>query len=146
MRYAVTKRVEWDAAHRVPLHESKCRALHGHRYAAEITVSSNVLDDAGRVVDFGWVGTHMRTFVDAFFDHTVILFQEDPLAADILRLQDSTDSDRKVYLMERPPTAENIAAELYRIADRRLSHLGRVDRVRVYETPTCWADYPAGVV
>ncbi|RME25899.1 MAG: hypothetical protein D6798_07880, partial [Deltaproteobacteria bacterium] len=27
-----TRRLEWDSMHRIPRHESKCRAFHGHRY------------------------------------------------------------------------------------------------------------------
>lgn len=50
-----TRRLEWDAMHRIPRHESKCRAFHGHRYAAEITCLAPELDSPGRVVDFGVV-------------------------------------------------------------------------------------------
>ena len=46
------RRHEWDAMHRIPLHESKCKAFHGHRYAAEITCQAEQLDHLGRVVDF----------------------------------------------------------------------------------------------
>ena len=47
-----SRRLEWDAIHRIPLHESKCKAFHGHRYAAEVTCVKDGLDNVGRVVDF----------------------------------------------------------------------------------------------
>ena len=35
----ITRRLEFDAGHRIPDHASQCRHLHGHRYALEITLS-----------------------------------------------------------------------------------------------------------
>ncbi|MHB8760606.1 MAG: 6-pyruvoyl trahydropterin synthase family protein, partial [Thiobacillus sp.] len=35
----ITRRLEFDAGHRIPNHGSQCRHLHGHRYALEITLS-----------------------------------------------------------------------------------------------------------
>ncbi|MDP2056292.1 MAG: 6-carboxytetrahydropterin synthase, partial [Thiobacillus sp.] len=35
----ITRRLEFDAGHRIPNHASQCRHLHGHRYALEITLS-----------------------------------------------------------------------------------------------------------
>ena len=34
---SVTRRLEFDAGHRIPDHRSQCRNLHGHRYVLEIT-------------------------------------------------------------------------------------------------------------
>ena len=54
----ITRRLEFDAGHRIPHHESQCRHLHGHRYAIEVTVSGDVIVDdrdpeQGMVADFG---------------------------------------------------------------------------------------------
>ena len=49
----ITRRLEFDAGHRVLGHEGKCKNLHGHRYSAEITVTAPDLDGLGRVIDFG---------------------------------------------------------------------------------------------
>ena len=73
-----TRRIEWDAMHRIPLHESKCRAFHGHRYAAEITCHVPQLDALGRVIDFGVVKQTVGGWVDAHWDHTAILMRDDP--------------------------------------------------------------------
>ena len=61
-----TRRLEWDAMHRIPRHESKCAAFHGHRYAAEITCSAPELDDLGRVVDFGVVAQRVQASITPF--------------------------------------------------------------------------------
>ena len=39
----ITRRLEFDAGHRIPHHASQCRHLHGHRYAIEITLSGEII-------------------------------------------------------------------------------------------------------
>ena len=39
----ITRRLEFDAGHRIPNHQSQCRHLHGHRYALEITLAGGVI-------------------------------------------------------------------------------------------------------
>ena len=46
----ITRRLEFDAGHRIPHHDGQCRHLHGHRYAIELTVSGDVLETAGETV------------------------------------------------------------------------------------------------
>ena len=41
----ITRRLEFDAGHRIPDHQSQCRHLHGHRYAMEITLSGDVIEE-----------------------------------------------------------------------------------------------------
>ena len=43
----ITRRLEFDAGHRIPDHASQCRHLHGHRYVIEISLSGNIIDKAG---------------------------------------------------------------------------------------------------
>ena len=72
-----TRRLEWDAMHRIPGHEGKCRAFHGHRYVAEITCAAPTLDALGRVVDFGVIKQRVGTWIDENWDHTAILAAHD---------------------------------------------------------------------
>ena len=56
----ITRRLEFDAGHRIPNHGSQCRHLHGHRYALEVTVGGPVVAtpgaaDEGMVIDFSAV-------------------------------------------------------------------------------------------
>ena len=137
MKPTCTRRLEFDAAHRVTRHESKCRNLHGHRYAVEITVEADGLDECGRVVDFGEVKSIVGTWIDERWDHGTLLHPDD---ADLHALCEA--SGWRHYTMPSEPTAENIAAELGRIAGDLLAGRGlRIVRIRVYETPNCWADW-----
>lgn len=76
-RITICKRIEWDAAHRVLRHESKCATLHGHRYAAEIACSADALDDLGRVIDFGVIKEVVGKWIDDNWDHNTLLNRDD---------------------------------------------------------------------
>lgn len=137
-----TRRLEWDALHRVPGHEGKCRAFHGHRYAAEITCTAEQLDQAGRVVDFGVIKARVGGFIDEQWDHTAILMHGDPDPAAQALAESNARYERPVYWMPHPPTAEYIAAELGQVASTLLEGTGvQVVRVKLYETPNCYAEW-----
>ena len=54
----VTRKLEFDAGHRIPDHRSQCRNLHGHRYVLEITLTGGDIvqapseSDNGMLMDF----------------------------------------------------------------------------------------------
>ena len=66
----ITTRLEFDAGHRIPNHKSQCRNLHGHRYAIEITLSGDIIQqegasENGMVMDFSDVkAIARRSIVD----------------------------------------------------------------------------------
>lgn len=133
-----TRRIEFDAAHRVMKHESKCKYVHGHRYVVEATFSAPELDEQGRVVDFGVVKEKLGGWIDDHWDHTAVLNEKDrPLGE---QLEQATG--QKVYYIPSNPTAENMAAyllnevcpELFQQSGLRCVH------VRLWETPNCYAD------
>lgn len=136
-----TRRIEFDAGHRVTRHESKCRNVHGHRYRVEITVQADEVDGVGRVVDFGVVKKIVGSWVDDHLDHGYLAHPKDTVT-DTLRAM-----GHKVFVMpERlgEPTAENIAALMAEVSEDLLAGIRaglKVTRVRVYETPNCWADW-----
>jgi len=144
--YEVSRRIEWDMAHRIPMHGGKCCHLHGHRYAAEV-VCRGRLDEMGAVVDFGLVKQLVGGWVDDHWDHNTVYQQGDEFMEALERAAlDSWPSSgpaRRVwYPLDAAPTAENLAAHLHRVATRLLQMEGiEVVRVRLWETPNCWAAY-----
>jgi 6-pyruvoyltetrahydropterin/6-carboxytetrahydropterin synthase len=107
--------------------------LHGHHYVIEASVegptrAADGTPSEGMVVDFAAVKRVLRAIV-AQYDHHFIVETSDPL----LELPDA--HAQGVRAVTWPPTAENIARAFLRDL-RRV----RVTRVRVYETPTSWAD------
>ncbi|HJN77184.1 MAG TPA: 6-carboxytetrahydropterin synthase [Myxococcota bacterium] len=137
-----TRRLAWDAMHRIPRHESKCAAFHGHRYTADITCVAPELDDRGRVVDFGVVKERVGGWIDRWWDHTAILMRGDADPAIQMLAASNEAHGRPVYWTDEPPTAEVLAAELARVAGELLADTGvEVVAVRVWETPNGWAEW-----
>lgn len=136
----VTRRMEFDAAHRVLRHESKCAHLHGHRYAVEMTVQAPRLDSVGRVVDFGVVKSAVGAWIDDNLDHGTLVNTEDLDLREWLLMQ-----KQKHFEFPGNPTAEVIAAALLAVGGELLPSPLRVVRVRVYETPNCYAEVSNGV-
>lgn len=138
----ITKRLEWDSAHRVLRHESKCGTLHGHRYAAEIEVAADALDSVGRVVDFGVVKQKVGAWIDEHWDHTTLVNSDDIMLHSFCETEHESRGKRPPYVFRCEPTAENIAIELYNVAGKLLDGAGvRVIAVTIYETPTARARY-----
>lgn len=141
IRTVVTKRLEIDAGHRLLRHEGKCRNLHGHRYAFEVSVEADGLDSVGRVVDFSVVKAKVGGWLDEHWDHGFLLQADDPLVP-VLTGDAGFGPDSKHFIVDCPPTAENLSRLVYERAVELLEEHGvRVVAVRCYETPTCWADY-----
>ena len=132
----IHRRLEWDAMHRIPRHESKCAAWHGHRYVAEIGCTAPELDALGRVIDFGVVKARVGGWIDRHWDHTAILMRGDPDPAVPWIEASNAAAGRPVYWMEAPPTAETIVLELAKVAQALLDGTGvRVVEIRLWETP-----------
>lgn len=151
----ITRKLEFDSGHRVLNHEGKCANLHGHRYVAEITVSALGLDDIGRVVDFSLIKSLVGKWIDDNWDHNILLNESDPLYQCymnpvLLRHGDGGIQAGDVFFNKEPflipngknPTAEVMAEILFNIAcELLIIHGITVERVRLYETPNCWADF-----
>jgi 6-pyruvoyltetrahydropterin/6-carboxytetrahydropterin synthase len=141
----ITRKLEFDAGHRIPDHRSQCRNLHGHRYVIEITLEGELVDvegapDRGMVMDFADVKALAMEHLIGKWDHAFIVYQGDTAVREFLE----TLPDHKTVVLDCIPTVENLAATAFRIlcgvydvhygVDLRLKHL------RLYETPNCWAD------
>lgn len=136
MNQSCTRRLEFDAAHRVMRHESKCRNLHGHRYVVEITASGK-LDTVGRVIDFGVLKETVGGWIDEHWDHGLIVNHKD---TELIEL--CTNAGWKVYVLQTEPTAECMAPYLLSQSNTLLRGTSIVvTHIRLYETPNCWADY-----
>lgn len=136
MSYTATRRLEFDAAHRITTHESKCQWLHGHRYAVEVTCVSDTLDIQGRAAEFSLIKQALGGWIDSNLDHGTILTESDAELCSFL-----LDRGHKVFTLAGEPSAEGLAELLYQVSGALLPEV-RVAHIRVFETPNCWADYP----
>jgi 6-pyruvoyltetrahydropterin/6-carboxytetrahydropterin synthase len=169
--YRVSRRIEIDAGHRIMTHGSKCRHLHGHRYAVEAVCEAVHLHDAGEqtdmVVDFGFLKQEMMAAIDAPCDHGFIAAAADDgllamfapegdegswiagVRAEVERAGFCATHDTrlgtKLLVVPFQPTAECLARHWYGLlaaaVTARSDGCARLVRVRVWETPNCVAEY-----
>ncbi|HEX5141918.1 MAG TPA: 6-carboxytetrahydropterin synthase [Dehalococcoidia bacterium] len=131
-RYQVTKTIEFSYGHRLLNHNGKCRYLHGHNGMLEVDIDAEKLDAMGMVVDFSDVNAVVKKWVDENLDHRMLLCNEDPM------LPVMKQANEPVYVMEKNPTAENIAALIWTAAHQAGL---QVSEVRLWETSTSRATY-----
>jgi 6-pyruvoyltetrahydropterin/6-carboxytetrahydropterin synthase len=142
----ITRRLEFDAGHRIPNHNSQCKHLHGHRYTIEITLSGDVItkegvSEQGMVMDFSDVKRIAKEYVVDAWDHAFLVYRGDTVVLEFL----NSLPGHKTVVMEVIPTAENLAKvafDLLKNAYHEIyaNHL-KLKRVRLYETPNNWADH-----
>ena len=141
----ITRRLEFDAGHRIPDHRSQCKNLHGHRYVLEITLQGETIDDEGSpergmVMDFADVKALANTHLVDLWDHGFLVYEGDTSVVQFL----ATLPGHKTVVIDRIPTVENLAALAFeKLASVYDGHYGRslrLVRIRLYETPNCWAD------
>jgi 6-pyruvoyltetrahydropterin/6-carboxytetrahydropterin synthase len=137
-RITCTRKLHFDAAHRLMQHEGKCRHLHGHGYVVEATFACSELDSVGRVVDFGIIKEKLGGWLNANWDHTTILWEKDAALAGAI-----TDvTEQRVFLLPYNPTAENMARYLHEtVCPSLFAAAGiRCTQIRIHETQNCYAD------
>jgi 6-pyruvoyltetrahydropterin/6-carboxytetrahydropterin synthase len=168
--YSIQRSIEIDAGHRVPTHGSKCRSPHGHRYQIDARCVARDLpghgEESGMVMDFGFLKEEMTSVIHDPCDHAFILDVSDELlyfylsafrpehgidhiVQEVRQLgpQEVRESFLKLWVIDRVPTAENLAELWYhRLAHRvkqRTGDRATLDRITVHETPNSTATYPA---
>lgn len=141
----ITRQLEFDAGHRIPDHKSQCRNLHGHRYALLITLKGEVVEqdgqsDNGMVMDFSDVKALAKEHLVDKWDHAFLVYEKDLVVKRFL----NDLPEHKTVVLNRVPTVENLARiafdilkEVYR--DRYGRDLS-LSKIRLYETPNCWAE------
>lgn len=121
-RVLVSKEFTFDAAHHLHDYEGKCKNLHGHTYRAVLGISGYT-DDRGIMIDFGDIKEIWKEQIEIHLDHR--------------------------YLNETLPpmntTAENMVVWIYEklheaLLDEQLYNGARVEFIRLYETPTSYAE------
>jgi 6-pyruvoyltetrahydropterin/6-carboxytetrahydropterin synthase len=144
----ITRKLEFDAGHRIPDHNSQCRNLHGHRYALHITLSGAVVErdgqpDNGMIMDFSDIKAIARKHLVDLWDHAFLVYDKDAVVRQFL---DSLP-DHKTVVLDRVPTVENLAQIAF---DTLTSVFQRetklvLTKITLFETPNCWAEVNAMV-
>lgn len=174
--YTVERYHDFSCGHRVVGHESKCAWLHGHNYRITFTCapikkegrkfigqgerSPDGLDQVGRVIDFSIIKSTLCEWLEQNWDHKTLLWEQDPLLANIQGVADGFNASRDPNKMPDPnhhivkfidsfvvvpfnPTAENMAQYLVQVVGPALLKGSGVALIRchVEETRKCSATF-----
>ncbi|MEJ5171165.1 MAG: 6-carboxytetrahydropterin synthase [Fimbriimonadales bacterium] len=152
--FRVCKRFTVESGHMLTGHPERCRFPHGHTRTIEVVLRGERLDRHGMVLDFKALKHAVKPLIEQF-DHSLAVQRDEPLLPELQRLY-----PEGVLVFEDPPTTEVIARHLFDAISEVLrdgfegppgddgAPLYRIEpgqavleRVRVWETPTSWAEY-----
>lgn len=148
MPYRICKTFEIESGHLLSKHPEKCRFPHGHSRRVEVVLAADALDTNDMVCDFKAVKHLLQQFLDRW-DHALAINSVDPQAAFFRQ----TYGERVIVFEQTDPTSEVMARTIFDELSRRLAaglpdpagyRIGatvRVERVRVTETSSSWAEY-----
>ena len=141
----ITRKLEFDAGHRIPDHKSQCRNLHGHRYTLEITLIGAVIEeegssDNGMIMDFSEIKALAKLHLVDVWDHAFLVYEKDHTMRAFL----DTLPGHKTVVIDKIPTVENLARTAYNILKVAYKdHFGtglHLEKLVLHETPNCWAE------
>jgi 6-pyruvoyltetrahydropterin/6-carboxytetrahydropterin synthase len=149
MPYRVAKIFRIECGHIISKHPDKCRFPHGHSHRVEVVLAADTLDSHDMVCDFKAVKRMLSAFLDGW-DHALCLNTDDPNYAFFAQNYGA----RVVPFTQTDPTSEVMARTIYAELKRALAAAQRdattpypvqpgvrVERVRITETETSWAEY-----
>lgn len=147
MPFRIAKSFTVESGHLLTKHTGACRFPHGHSRTIEIVLASDTLDVRDMVCDFQAIKA-CATDIVARFDHTFALNTADPQFPEFLE----NYGHRVVPFENIDPTSEVLAREIFRkvraqlqaqagAAELPIAATVRLERVRVTETSTSWAEY-----
>ncbi len=137
-----TRKIEFDAGHRIIGHQNKCQFLHGHRYILEVSTSSNITNSLGMVMDFGQMKLIVKEWIDTNWDHNLILHENDQEIGEKI----ASWTGQKIYYLPQNPTAENLALHLKEdilpplFVNNSICNGFYITKVKLFETPNCFVE------
>lgn len=158
MKYRICKSFEVESGHMLSKHPGRCRLPHGHSRRIDLVLSSETLDANDMVCDFKALKLAVTAFIESF-DHALAVNSADPEAA---RLRESDLGARLLEFEAEDPTTEVMARRIYEHVAGVLAAAGEgprgvyrdedgheyrlrpgvsLERVRVTETSSSWAEY-----
>lgn len=149
MPYRICKSFEIESGHVLSKHPGKCRFPHGHSRRVEIVLKADTLDANDMVCDFKAVKLALQAFLETW-DHALAINTDDPHFA----FYQEKHGARIVPFAHADPTTEVMAKAIFDEVGRSLAAARRqgdfaipqsvtVERVRVTETSSSWAEYSA---
>ena len=149
MPFRIAKSFTVESGHILSKHPGACRFPHGHSRTVEVVLAADGLDARDMVCDFHALKLIAQEFIGRF-DHSMALNTADPKFAEFR----AAYGDRVIPFDNTDPTTEIMARQIFQHVTQALaeaakkgdplypvSFMVRVERMRVTETATSWAEY-----
>ena len=147
MPFRIAKIFTVESGHLLTKHSGTCRFPHGHSRTVEIVVAADTLDARDMVCDFKALKTAAADAIGRY-DHAFALNTADPRYAELR----AAYGEHLLAFVNTDPTTEVLAREIFfevraqliaaaTDAEFPVSGEVRLERVRVSETGTSWAEY-----
>ncbi|MGA3007780.1 MAG: 6-carboxytetrahydropterin synthase [Opitutaceae bacterium] len=148
MPYRICKTFVIESGHILSKHPGKCRFPHGHSRTVEIVLAADRLDASDMVCDFKVIKNALHEFLDSW-DHALCLNTDDPN----FTFYQKTYQAQIVPFAHADPTSEVMAKAVFDELKRKLAEASarsdpglpaagvRIERVRITETSSSWAEY-----
>lgn len=95
MMYVTKTLTGFSTAHRLWTADSHCRFVHGYERSFDLTLGAEHLDENGWVFDFGQFKS-VKAMLEAEYDHTLHIANDDPYLKDFLELDRAGVVDLRV--------------------------------------------------
>lgn len=147
MPFRIAKTFTVESGHLLTKHPGACRFPHGHSRTVEVVLTADTLDARDMVCDFKAL-KHIIEAAVSRYDHSLALNTADPQFATL----HATYGDRIVPFERADPTTEAMARVIFleirtalaappRDPAYPIPPAVRLERVRLTETATSWAEY-----
>jgi len=147
--FRICKKIELESGHLLSKHPGNCQFPHGHTRSVELIFAAETLDDNDMVMDFKAIKEMMGSFLDRF-DHALCMNTAD----EHYELFREYYGERIIPFENEDPTSEAMAHKVFLYARQALEKAAaaaagpypvrpcvRLERVRVWETSSSWAEY-----
>ncbi len=121
MQIEVVKEFTFDSAHCLPAHPGKCKNVHGHTYKLQVGFKGPINPETGMVIDFGNVKEIVKDLIIDKLDHAML------------------NEVNWSGFPKETPTAENMVEWIVGVLSGAIEV--PVNSVRLYETPTSYAEW-----
>jgi 6-pyruvoyltetrahydropterin/6-carboxytetrahydropterin synthase len=148
MPYRIAKTFRVESAHILSQHPGACRSPHGHSRRVEVVLAADSLDERGMVCDYAVLKETAGVCVRRF-DHALLINGADENAPALQGMW-----GERVIAFDEEPTTEVIARRIFFEVQERLAEYAgrrgeafplracvRLEKVRVWETSSAWAEY-----
>ena len=131
----LTKKFEFEAAHRISNYDGLCREIHGHTYKLEVTIFGPIDPVTDMILDFKSIKNLIKTSVIEQFDHALLLKDNEE------KRNFFKDYSGKNTWMKTEPTAERMVQGMANTLQRLIPSPAQLDSLLLYETSNSFASW-----